>query len=139
MEKMMHLKIETNGQIEETEVFEIYEANGWSSAQKPGKLISALLNSDTLVTARVDEKLVGIGNAISDGYLVVYYPHMLVHPSYQGNGIGRKMMEVMLSLYGDFHQQMLTSDRQAVGFYKRMGFKRAGETEPMWIYSGQDH
>jgi GNAT superfamily N-acetyltransferase len=33
---------------------------------------------------------VGLGNAISDGALVVYYPHMLVLPEYQGRGIGRR-------------------------------------------------
>lgn len=135
----MDVKIETNGRIEGAEILEIYKANGWSSAQKPDKLIPALQNSDTLVTARVKGKLVGIGNAISDGHLVVYYPHMLVHPAYQGNGIGRKMMEVMLSIYRDFHQQMLTADRHAIEFYKKMGFERAGDTEPMWIYSGNEH
>ncbi|MGD8912563.1 MAG: GNAT family N-acetyltransferase [Candidatus Thiodiazotropha sp.] len=135
----MDVVIEVNGHIEEAEVLEIYLANDWSSAQKPDKLIPALLNSDTLVTARVDGKLVGIGNAISDGYLVVYYPHMLVHPSYQGNGIGHKMMEMLLSIYRDFHQQMLTADGKAIGFYKQMGFERAGNTEPMWIYSGKEH
>ncbi|WP_047048322.1 GNAT family N-acetyltransferase, partial [Vibrio mexicanus] len=105
----------------------------------PEKLIPALLNSDTLVLARVSGQLVGIGNAISDGHLVVYYPHMLVHPEFHGLGIGRKMMDIMLSKYGNFHQQMLTADGEAVDFYKAMGFERAGKTEPMWIYSGDDH
>jgi GNAT superfamily N-acetyltransferase len=135
----MDVKIETNGQIEEEEVLELYKANGWSSAQKPDKLMPALLNSDTLVTARVDGKLVGIGNAISDGHLVVYYPHLLVHPTYQGNRIGHKMMEAMLSIYGEFHQQMLTADGKAIEFYKKIGFERAGNTEPMWIYTGKEH
>lgn len=49
----MDVEIVINGQIEEAEVLDIYAANGWSSAQKPDKLIPALLNSDTLVTARV--------------------------------------------------------------------------------------
>jgi GNAT superfamily N-acetyltransferase len=135
----MDIIIETNGHIEEAEVIEIYRANGWSSAQEPGKLIPALLNSDTLVTARIEGKLVGIGNAISDGYLVVYYPHLLVHPTYQGKGIGHKMMESMLSKYRNFHQHILTADAKAIEFYKKMGFVRAGNTEPMWIYSGKEH
>ena len=135
----MDTVIEINGQIEKTEVIALYLANGWSSAEKPDKLIPALMNSDTLVTARIDGKLIGIGNAISDGHLVVYYPHMLVHPAYQGKGIGRKMMESMLFVYKDFHQQMLTADDKAVGFYKTLGFERAGSTEPMWIYAGEEH
>jgi len=102
-------------------------------------LIPALKNSDALVTARISGKLVGIGNAISDGSLVVYYPHMLVHPDYKGKGVGRAMMELLKQKYSSFHQQMLTADIGAIGFYKALGFERAGKTEPMWIYAGNDH
>jgi len=83
--------------------------------------------------------MVGITNAISDGCLVVYYPHMLVHPEYQGKGIGYKMMKLMQKKYGTFHQQMLTADGNAVQFYNKCGFEKAGKTVPMWIYQGTDH
>ena len=101
--------------------------------------MAALRNSHTLIVARSSGKLVGISNAISDGHLVVYYPHMLVHPDYHGKGIGRKMMEAMQTVYGSFHQQMLTADGDAIKFYETLGFERAGRTEPMWIYAGNDH
>lgn len=135
----MDVEIAINDQVEEAEVLAIYEANGWSSAKKPDKLIPALLNSDTLVTARIGGKLIGIGNAISDSYLVVYYPHLLVHPAWQGKGIGQRIMEEMLSIYENFHQQILTADGRSIGFYKKIGFERAGNTESMWIYSGNEH
>lgn len=135
----MDLKVELNGEIEEAEIVALYRANEWSSADKPEQLLAALRNSHTLVTARADGKLVGVGNAISDGYLVVYYPHMLVHPCNHGQGIGRKMMEAMQPVYTDFHQQMLTADGEAIEFYKALGFERAGKTEPMWVYAGTEH
>ncbi len=132
----MKVLISISDSISEDEVIDIYKANKWSSAEKPVELLAALNNSHTLVTARISGKLVGLGNAISDGHLVVYYPHMLVHPDYQRKGIGRKMMEAMQSIYGCLHQQMLTADREAVKFYQALGFERAGKTESMWIYSG---
>jgi GNAT superfamily N-acetyltransferase len=138
-EFIMDIKIEINAGIKEAEVVELYRANKWSSANKPEQLLPALKNSRTLVTARISGRLVGIGNAISDGYLVVYYPHMLVHPDFQGRSIGRKMMEAMQTIYGSFHQQQLTADAEAIHFYKALGFKRAGKTEPMWIYAGNEH
>ncbi|MDX1400105.1 MAG: GNAT family N-acetyltransferase, partial [Oceanospirillum sp.] len=62
-----------------------------------------------------------------------------VHPDHQGAGIGRKMMQAMQSVYAGFHQQMLTADGDAVAFYKALGFERAGKTEPMWVYAGDEH
>ena len=91
------------------------------------------------MTARIAGRLVGIGNAISDGSLVVYYPHMLVHPDFQRKGIGKKMMEAMQAVYSGFHQQMLTADGKAVPFYQELGFVQAGKTVPMWIYTGKEH
>ena len=135
----MELELSLEDNIETDEVIELYKANGWSSAEKPEKLIPALKNSDALVTARISRKLVGIGNAISDGSLVVYYLHMLVHPEHKGKGIGRSMMELLKKRYESFHQQMLTADFEAVGFYKSLGFERAGKTVPMWIYAGNEH
>src|SRR5690606_2065966 len=135
----MKIDIEINGAIEESEVVNLYRSNNWSSAEKPEQLLPALRNSHTLVTARASGLLVGIANAISDGHLVVYYPHLLVHPEYQRRGIGRKMVEVLNSIYGQFHQQMLTTDGEAIEFYKSVGFVRAGKTEPMWVYAGTEH
>ena len=125
--------------LETEEVIALYRANGWSAAEKPAELLAALRDSHSLATARVAGRLVGLGNAISDGHLVVYYPHLLVHPECQGRGIGRKLMEALQERYRGFHQQMLTADGQAIEFYRKMGFERAGKTEPMWIYAGRDH
>jgi len=136
---MSTFEITRNTPIKEDEVISLYRANEWSSAERPKKLMAALQNAHTLVVARKDGRLVGLTNAISDGHLVVYYPHMLVLPEFQGQGVGKKMMEAMQEVYGDFHQQMLTADGEAVAFYKKLGFSKAGHTESMWIYSGDDH
>jgi GNAT superfamily N-acetyltransferase len=135
----MQPEISMQDTIKSEEVIELYKANAWSAAEKPDQLMAALRNSHSLVTARIGGKLVGIGNAISDGHLVVYFPHMLVHPKYQGQGVGRKMMQAMLEKYAGFHQKMLTADGNAIRFYKSLGFVRAGKTESMWIYSGSEH
>lgn len=136
---MSQITVSLSDAIETDEVISLYRANAWSSAEKPAQLLAALRNSHALVTARIEDKLVGIGNAIPDGYLVVYFPHMLVHPSFHGQGIGKKMMHAMLEKYAGFHQQMLTADGDSIEFYKTVGFVRAGRTEPMWIYAGDEH
>jgi ribosomal protein S18 acetylase RimI-like enzyme len=121
------------------DVLALYRANGWSAAQKPELLRKALANSHSLVSAWDGERLVGLGNAISDGHLVVYFPHLVVLPEYQGQGIGTRLMHLLMARYEGFHQQVVVADGRAVEFYRQLGFTRAGGTEPMWVYAGQDH
>jgi len=73
------------------------------SCRKTSIAFKALQHSHSLVTARINGRLVGLGNAISDGYLVVYFPHLLVHPEVQRQGIGRLIMQEMLQRYSGFH------------------------------------
>jgi GNAT superfamily N-acetyltransferase len=135
----MPIEIRETVSIAQNDVVELYKANSWSSAEKPEQLYKALLNSHSLVTAWHNEKLVGLGNALSDGYLVVYYPHLIVHPDFHGKGIGKRILNKLQEKYGDFHQQILVADGKAIDFYEKCGFERAGETTSMWIYKGKDH
>ena len=120
-------------------VLALYRANGWSSAEKPELLHKALLASHSLATAWDGTRLIGLGNAISDGYLVVYYPHLLVHPEYQGRGIWARLMQMLMARYDGFHQHALIADGRAIEFYRKCGFERAGKNEPMWIYASHEH
>lgn len=126
-------------EFDKEQIIDLYKANKWSSADKPEQLLNALLNSHSLITAWMDNKLIGLGNAISDGHLVVYYPHLLIHPDFQRIGIGKIIVQKLQEKYSGFHQQMLTADGGAIEFYKKCGFERAGKTEPMWIYQGSEH
>jgi GNAT superfamily N-acetyltransferase len=135
----MDVEIKETKEINKDKIIELYQANKWSSAKKPDLLYKALMNSDSLMTAWDGDRLVGLGNAISDGYLVVYYPHLLIHPDYQGKGIGRMILDRFQKKYGNFHQQMLTADGKAIDFYRKCGFEKAGSTQSMWIYQGDEH
>ncbi|MGB0524187.1 MAG: GNAT family N-acetyltransferase [Flammeovirgaceae bacterium] len=135
----MSITISNTRDISKGAIIELYKANEWSSANKPEVLYQALMHSHSLISAWEGGKLVGLGNAISDGHLVVYYPHLLVHPNYQGKGVGRMIVDRMQEIYGHFHMQMLTADGKAIDFYEKVGFTRAGQTEPMWIYQGDEH
>lgn len=135
----MEVMISDHDSVNEFEVLQLYLVNQWSAAEKPQLLLKALQHSHSLVTARINGRLVGLGNAISDGYLVVYFPHLLVHPEVQRQGIGRLIMQEMLQRYSGFHQKILVADQHVTEFYKALGFERAGHTEAMWIYQGTDH
>ena len=135
----MEVIISTIDTINKDEVVTLYKENRWSAASKPDCLLNALLNSHSLVTARLSGELIGLANAISDGYLVVYYPHMLVLPAHQRKGIGKKMIHILNEKYKSFHQILLTADSNAIPFYTANGFVKAGNTQSMWIYEGDEH
>lgn len=80
----MPIQIKETRDIPQAAILELYQLHQWSAAEKPEALYQGLLHSHSLVSAWEGEQLVGLGNAISDGHLVVYYPHLLVHPDYQG-------------------------------------------------------
>ena len=91
----MNLTISERRDIKLEDIIDLYKANKWSSAEKPNELYMGLINYHSLISAWDNDKLVGIGTASSDGYLVVYYPNLLVHPEYQGKGIGHMIVQKM--------------------------------------------
>ncbi|PTQ99891.1 ribosomal protein S18 acetylase RimI-like enzyme [Mucilaginibacter yixingensis] len=135
----MIIDIKETKDVKQEDIIAIYRANHWSSAEKPELLYQALLNSHSFITAWDSGRLIGLGNALSDGYLVVYYPHLIVHPDYQGRGVGKMILAKFQEKYNSFHQQILVADGKAIDFYSKCGFEPAGQTQSMWIYKGNDH
>ena len=124
--------------VAKEEVLSLYRASHWSSANKLDQLHQGLINSHSLITAWDVDRLVGLANTISDGFLVVYYSHVVVHPDYRRKGIGREMMTRLMKRYEGFHQHSILADRNAVGFFEGCGFKQS-VCAAMWIYDGEDH
>jgi GNAT superfamily N-acetyltransferase len=135
---IQEIELRENSILPPEQVIYLYSQCGWSSANKPEKLLFALSNSETVISAWNKDILVGLGNAISDGALVVYYPHLLVLPAYQRCGIGREIIHRLKQKYSDFHQQILLSVDNATSFYEKVGFRLADDVKPMWIYDDSD-
>lgn len=118
------------------QVVALFRACGLRQAERPEELLAALAGSHAVVTAWCGERLVGMGSAVSDGALVVYYPYLVVHPDYQRRGIGRQIMSRLAERYAGFDQQVLLADDCAVGFYAKCGFSRPGPVRAMWHRTG---
>ena len=107
----------------------------WDSANYPDKLYEAILNSHSVVTAWDGNKLVGLANALSDGVMTAYFHYVVTDPTYQGQGIGKAMMNRMLFQYQDYYTKVLISYPKAISFYKRLGFEADDESLPMYIFN----
>lgn len=77
------------------EYMELRKLVGWGMFPLE-QAAEGLKNSFILVCFRVDGKPVAIGRAVSDHGYVVYIADVIVVPEYQGQGLGRKVMEYLL-------------------------------------------
>lgn len=108
-------------------LFELYTLTdgviGLAKKQEHDRIIAAFEASYKIVTAWHDDKIVGCGRMISDGYCYAWIHDVAVHPEYRRQNIGRELMAELQS--GDEHLLMgLTSSFEAVEFYAALEFKK---------------
>ena len=63
----------------------------WSSGHFPDKLVVAMKNFKTVISAWDSDKLVGMICAMDDGIMNAYVHYLLVRPEYQGIYVIRSM------------------------------------------------
>jgi ribosomal protein S18 acetylase RimI-like enzyme len=106
----------------------VYAGNKWSHARAPERLRIAVERADLALVAVQDDEVVGFVRTMSDGAFAVYIADILVLPKHQGQGIGRNLLAAVLDHYPleTFHHQVLIAERDAEGFYRRMGMTAVG-------------
>lgn len=84
----------------------------------------ALANSKPIVTAWDSDRLIGFARATSDGIYRATIWDVVVHPDYQGAGLGRKLVETVLThphVNRVERVYLMTTHQQQ--FYERIGFE----------------
>lgn len=107
--------------------FELRASAGWSNYSEE-QTVKALLGSLYDVTAVDGDETVGMARIIGDGlyYLIV---DVVVKPAYQGQGIGRRLVGMLLDYVecsvpeGSRASVQLIAAQGKEGFYDGMGFK----------------
>lgn len=129
---MIRYSLERNFTKEQAEA--LFLAVDWESGRYPDKLYSALMRSETVLTAHTaDVPLAGLMSAVSDGGMNVYFPYLLVHPAAQHREIGRNLVKLMLAHYGSCCRKILVCPDSRVHFYQSVGWKRAREQTAMLL------
>ncbi|CCO25060.1 GNAT family N-acetyltransferase [Maridesulfovibrio hydrothermalis] len=115
------------------ELEELFLSVEWESGKYPAKLQKALLNSHKVYSVWDGERLIGMINSMTDTVLTVYFQYLLVHPDYQGHGLGKKLVGEMLEIYSDIPRKILISVEEQVGFYQHCGFTHHTDKAPMFV------
>ncbi|WP_231735331.1 GNAT family N-acetyltransferase [Gracilibacillus massiliensis] len=109
------------------EFYLLYETTGWNSNNTYSKedLFTAITNSWYLISIYKNETLIGFGRIISDGVYQTFIVDMIVHPIYQGKGIGSKIMSLLIEKCTSrgIKWIQLSCAKGKKDFYKRFDFK----------------
>jgi len=100
------------------------QAAFWAQGRSLEDLTIAITNSEPVVSVWDGERLIGFARATSDGIYRATIWDVVIHPDYQGRGLGRKLVQTVLS-----HPRMsrvervylMTTHQQQ--FYERIGFE----------------
>ena len=117
---------------------------GWPELEKK-QALTGINNSAFLVSAIVNDQIVGVSRVVSDGGYIAIIVDVIVLPEYQGNGIGKRMMQMVMEFITSnleegqfvFVNLMAAKDRET--FYSQYGFEvrpneRVGAGMTQYIY-----
>jgi GNAT superfamily N-acetyltransferase len=91
-----------------------------------------LRNADLIVTARCEDRLVGVARAITDFAFCCYLSDLAVDEAFQRQGIGKELMRRISLEAGEKTKLILLAAPAAVEYYPRLGMVRH---ESCWMTS----
>jgi ribosomal protein S18 acetylase RimI-like enzyme len=81
--------------------------------------------------------LIGAGRAVADGLDTSYLCDIVVHPEYQGRGLGAALVEKLKEMSAGHRKIILYANPGKEGFYAKLGFRRMRTA--MAIFRDHDH
>lgn len=104
------------------ELEELFLSVQWESGRHPERLAEALRHYGAVFSAWDGDRLARLAAAMDDGTMTAYVHYLLVHPRYQGRGIGSSLLDLCKKHYAGYLCVVLTSYREGIPFYERNGF-----------------
>ncbi|WP_310439759.1 GNAT family N-acetyltransferase [Sulfuricurvum sp.] len=83
---------------------------------------SMIKNADIIITAVLDEKIVGVARAVTDFSYCCYLSDLAVDASFQHQGIGKMLIQKVREQLGAKCKLILLSAPAAVEYYPKIGF-----------------
>ena len=123
----MVISYKTNAKLEAHELSELFRNSGIKRPVDDLNRIKKMIdNSNLVVTAWDGEKLVGIARALSDFSYCCYLSDLAIDKEYQNQGIGHELVNEIQKLIGEESNLVLLSAPEAMEYYPKIGFEKAG-------------
>ena len=105
------------------QVQNLFLSVNWISGNYPERLLKALMNSSTVITAWHEDQLVGLVRVLDDSEMMAYIHYVLVHPDFQGCGIAGKMLTMVKEKYKKYlYIEVMPEESKNASFYQKHGF-----------------
>ena len=117
------------------ELERLFLSVNWSSSHFPDKLVVAMKNYETVFSAWDNNVLVGLICAMDDGVMNAYVHYLLVDPAFQGQGIGRRLVDLVKDKYRDYMRIVVVAYDDERHFYENCGFEKKAGASAMCITS----
>ena len=104
------------------QIADLREAVGWNRMENCYE--NELMASYFHISVYDGEKLIGYIDTVSNGVTDAYIQDLMVHPDYQGKGIGTELMNRTIAYLKEKRIYMISVifDEKLLPFYKRFGF-----------------
>ena len=106
-------------------IIDLYNSSGINRPTADYERISRMYaNSNLVVTAWDNEKLVGISRSLTDFCYCCYLSDLAVREEYKHNGIGKKMIEITKEIIGEQSMLLLLAAPSAMEYYPKVGLEK---------------
>jgi len=118
------IEIKHEKKLEPEQIQRIYMSVGWQY-RKISDIKSALAGSFLVTSAWKDETMIGFARAAGDGVFSVTIWDVVVRPEFQKRGIGKLLINSMLTKLNDCGIPLITlySELDKINFYSKLGFE----------------
>jgi len=114
--------------------FKLFETTGWNTKYHASaeELANAIAESWAVLSAYVEDELVGFGRVLCDGSMHALILDLIVDPEQQGQGIGSELLSRLVSRcqQAGVRDIQLFSARGKAPFYERHGFRSRPSDSP---------
>lgn len=101
---------------------DLREFVGWNRMEEEYE--NPLMTSYCHITVYEKDELIGYIDCVSNGVTDAYIQDLMVHPNYQGKGIGTELMNQMIAYLKEKHIYMISVvyEENLKLFYEKFGF-----------------
>ncbi|WP_417856772.1 GNAT family N-acetyltransferase [Xanthomarina gelatinilytica] len=108
-----------------SKIIEVYDSSGIKRPTKDSDRITKMYkNSNLIISAWLNNELIGISRAITDFCYACYLSDVAVKSEYQKEGIGKRLIELTAKEIGKETALILLSAPIAMEYYPKIGFAK---------------